>query len=313
MNSNKPNERHSFDVPIAMVMGVEKAVIFKEIAGWCLINEKKEHNIHVELAWTYNPAKAYAKHFPYLSKHPKAAQKKADRLIRELEIDGYLFGHKFNSYRGDHTKSHTVNWDLYTYVLETGEYSPDIASDFIEFLCSNLSNRMLTNGDSGLRKNEESRLRKNEHSYTTSTTPPSTPSKGKSKDSPEDVFIKIEGLREKIGAKHYEILNAACLDKDSSNYQLANGMYKDGRFGLMMDWLEYKKQSRKGLKAKGSITSLINLFADHTPKEMEKAVQTAIANGYTGLFPKKLSDKQVSQGGKVTNLYEMGRRKANVV
>jgi hypothetical protein len=136
----------------------------------------------------------------------------------------------------------------------------------------------------------------------------------------EDVFKNIEGLKAKIGPKHYEILNEACQDKKGKNYLNAHGMFRDGRFGMMMDWLEHKKNVRKGLKVKGSITELINLFANYTPKEIELAVKTAKANGWAAVFPKALSDKQVSaqaqQGqpsAKVKNILANGRRKADVV
>ena len=124
---------------------------------------------------------------------------------------------------------------------------------------------------------------------------------------PEDIFKNIEGLKEKIGPKHYEILNEACQDKDGKNYLNAKGMFKDGRFGIMMDWLEHKKNIRKGLKVKGSITELINLFANYTPKEMELAVKTAKGNGWAAIFPKAISDKQLS--AKVHSILLNAKRK----
>jgi len=135
--------------------------------------------------------------------------------------------------------------------------------------------------------------------------------KGKSENLLKDVFVKIDGLKKKIGPKHYSILNEACQDDKGSNYEKAKGMFSDGRFNSLIDWLEYKKEIRRGLKIKGAITELINLFWDHTPKEMKIAVSTAKANGYTGLFPKKLSENKVRENIKANvRTLTNGKRRA---
>ena len=161
MENKYRTEQHSFDVQIARIWNIEKAIILKEISGWCRINERKKNNEAYGFFWTYNSSNAYAKHFGYMS------DKKVDRLIREMENDGIIFGHKFYSFRGNQTKSHTVNWELYDKMVFTGEYCSELATNFIEYLSSNLRNAVLENKESSLLKNEESSFPKNEQSYTT--------------------------------------------------------------------------------------------------------------------------------------------------
>jgi len=119
--------------------------------------------------------------------------------------------------------------------------------------------------------------------------------KGELENSPveEDYFHKLPNLKAKVGPKHHRLLNEAVKDTDLLN--TLRGLFIDGRFDTLCEWLEYKKDSGKTYAAKSSITRLVNQFSTHTPKEMSVAVNDAIANGYQGIHPKRISDAKIKQ------------------
>jgi hypothetical protein len=196
--SKRPSETHSFDVPIATAIGIDKAIILKEIAGWCRVNEKKQQNIFFDCAWTYNPARAYALHFPYMG------EKKVERLMLELEKSGCIFGAKFHTKRGNQTKSHCVNWELYNLMLETSEYCPETGRRWADEMhqktgaafLKNEESPFLKNEESSFPKNEESSFLKNEESYTPRTTTITTPRTDEPNGS-NTLFPKPEKLKRK--------------------------------------------------------------------------------------------------------------------
>jgi len=125
----------------------------------------------------------------------------------------------------------------------------------------------------------------------------------KSDDSPKrDHFSSVPELKKKIGPKHYDLLNE--LGKDHDIIGLLRGMFHDGRFDKLIEWLTYKKEARQTYRVSRSLTKLIREFSDHTPIEVRKAVDTAIHNGHQGVYIKRLSD------GKVKALFSNQQRKA---
>lgn len=93
---------HSFNVEIAKVYGMEKAVILENFYFWIKKNEANRKNIHEGRAYTYNTAEAYEKLFPYM-KARRIAQ-----LLREMENeDNLLISGQFGKY--DRTKSYTLS------------------------------------------------------------------------------------------------------------------------------------------------------------------------------------------------------------
>ncbi len=53
---------------------------------------------------------------------------------------------------------------------------------------------------------------------------------------------------------------------------------------LLVEWLEYKKDIKKGYKSPRSIKILINKFSAHDAKELKKVIENSIQNGWAGLF-----------------------------
>ena len=137
--------------------------------------------------------------------------------------------------------------------------------------------------------------------------------KGKLENLQEDLFIKIEGLKERIGPNHYYLLNATCLSNEGA-YQKLRGMFSDGRFSSLMDFLEYKKESGKSYKknAKSSLTALVNKISEYTPKEVEVGLKNTLAAGYAGFIIKAFNEGQKKPQFTTVN-FSAARRKASVI
>lgn len=93
---------HHFNIYVAQDVGVNAAVLFQNIYYWCLKNEKNEHHIHENNAWTYSSIKAFTLLFPYLSK--KMIETALDKLI----TSGYIETGNFNKSGYDRTKWYSI-------------------------------------------------------------------------------------------------------------------------------------------------------------------------------------------------------------
>ena len=76
--------QHSFDVSVAMEVGIPGAVILQHMLYWIEKNAANERHFHEGRYWTYNSAKALNKLFPYLT------QKQIYNVLEKLVIGGYL-------------------------------------------------------------------------------------------------------------------------------------------------------------------------------------------------------------------------------
>lgn len=104
----KIDENHSFNVNIACIVGERKAILLKEIYGWCDRNLSNNRNVYFGLPWTYNSATAYAEKFPYWT------EKSIARWLKELQADGWIYAtDQFNKFRIDRTKWYTINFERY--------------------------------------------------------------------------------------------------------------------------------------------------------------------------------------------------------
>lgn len=105
--------QHSFDIAIASIVGVNKAIILKEVMGWCEQNRRNGRNLHEGEYWTYNTAEAYAAKFPYMK------AKSIARWMNELVAKKWLFKGQFGKAGYDRTLSHRVNRSKYLKALQT--------------------------------------------------------------------------------------------------------------------------------------------------------------------------------------------------
>lgn len=89
---------HHFNVEIAKLVGVEKAILLYNINYWCVKNEANESNFHDGNYWTYNSAVAFEKLFPYM------APRSISRWLSELEKDGWIMVGNYNKDARDRTR-----------------------------------------------------------------------------------------------------------------------------------------------------------------------------------------------------------------
>lgn len=108
---------HSFYIEEAEKHGVEKAVILYNLRFWLEKNKANDTNKHDGYYWTYNSVEAFAKLFPYLSKH------KISRILKQLETDGYILTGHYNQKSYDRTKWYT----LPEFAVETPENDAELS------------------------------------------------------------------------------------------------------------------------------------------------------------------------------------------
>lgn len=93
---------HSFNIEIAQEVGVNKAILIKNMQFWLEKNKANDKHCYDGKYWTYNSGSAWAKLFPYMN------QKTIERHLLELERDGYLETGNYNKSKMDRTKWYTL-------------------------------------------------------------------------------------------------------------------------------------------------------------------------------------------------------------
>lgn len=92
---------NSFDTEIALDVGINAAILYKNIQYWCEFNKTNDKNFHDGYYWTYNSTKAFSQQFKYLS------AKQVRTALDVLEEKGYIKVGNFNQLGGDRTKWYT--------------------------------------------------------------------------------------------------------------------------------------------------------------------------------------------------------------
>ena len=93
---------NAFDAEVAKLVGVNAAVLFKNICYWVEKNATNGKNEHDGYYWTYNSMKAYAEQFPYLT------ERQIRTALNKLESEGLVMTGNFNDAAYDRTKWYTV-------------------------------------------------------------------------------------------------------------------------------------------------------------------------------------------------------------
>lgn len=75
---------HSFDTLVAEILGIEEAIIFKNILFWIEKNKANKVNFVDGFYWSRCSIKAMAEIFPYMS------EKTIRRALKHLEEEGYI-------------------------------------------------------------------------------------------------------------------------------------------------------------------------------------------------------------------------------
>ena len=105
---------HSFNIKLAMEVGIEKAILLKNIHWWILKNAKNGKNFKRGRFWTFNSSNAFMELFPYLN--PRSIR----RWLNELESDGWLITDNFNRRKNDNTKWYATGERLKQFCEENG-------------------------------------------------------------------------------------------------------------------------------------------------------------------------------------------------
>ena len=75
---------HSFDIELAKEVGIEGAIIYKNIEFWIAKNKANGHNFIDGHYWTYNSWSAWQELFPYMKKNT------INTALKKLKEAGYI-------------------------------------------------------------------------------------------------------------------------------------------------------------------------------------------------------------------------------
>ena len=89
---------HFFADEVALEVGINGAIMLNHLHYWVKKNADNEMNYHDGYFWTYNSIAAYKNQFPFWS------EKTIYRILRELEVNGYVKTGNYNQSAYDRTK-----------------------------------------------------------------------------------------------------------------------------------------------------------------------------------------------------------------
>ena len=99
---SKEQMEHSFDIEIAEKIGINAAVIYKNLLFWCLKNKANNKHFHDNNYWTYNSVSAFKELFPYLG------DSQIKSALKKLEDEGYIAVGNYNKTPTDRTRWFSV-------------------------------------------------------------------------------------------------------------------------------------------------------------------------------------------------------------
>lgn len=94
---NAKNFQYVLDVSLACLVGLDEAILLRNIAYWCFKNKANERNFKNGRYWTYNTLKAYAEEFPFWS------VQNIRTILNRLIHKGWLLKGSFNKDNLNHT------------------------------------------------------------------------------------------------------------------------------------------------------------------------------------------------------------------
>lgn len=118
------HSEHSFSIKLAVEVGVEKAILLKNIHWWVLKNAKNGVNFRKGKFWTYSSSAALGELFPYMS--PASIR----RWLQELESERWIITGNFNRRGNDNTKWYSLGNSLIEFCKVNGmdlQTEPNIA------------------------------------------------------------------------------------------------------------------------------------------------------------------------------------------
>lgn len=145
-----------FNPNIAKVVGVDCAIMYANIEFWCFKNEmeKRKSSFHKNQYWTYNSANSWTKIFSFWSID------QIYRILKKLEINGFIIGGNFNKKKYDRTKWYSCKGLIHSEVSPNGfsdlpEPIPDIKPDNKQNTLQNSETEFLQRNNSPLKEKEK--------------------------------------------------------------------------------------------------------------------------------------------------------------
>jgi len=126
-------EPRCFNEDLAVLIGLEEAIVLQQIHYWLEINRKANKNFREGRYWTYNTQNDWLKDFKWM----KLTTLK--RVLAHLEKIGVVIAKKFNAGKWDHTKWYSIEYEMVKKLEEMAE-TPD-KSDCVNLRRSNGSER----------------------------------------------------------------------------------------------------------------------------------------------------------------------------
>lgn len=93
------------DKGLAVILGLNEALVLQQIHYWLEINKKNKRNFHEGRYWTYNTLKDWQKEFPFWSLST------IKRILKKLREKKLIDVDNFNIYQMDRTLWYTINYE----------------------------------------------------------------------------------------------------------------------------------------------------------------------------------------------------------
>lgn len=149
---------HFFSDEVALEVGINGAIILNHLHYWLKKNADNEMNYHDGCFWTYNSIAAYKKQFPFWS------EKTIYRILRELEVNGYVKTGNYNQSAYDRTKWYALTEKsvklLEPTIVQEYKNSQDNAT---ETTLTDCPNEITQSDNAHLDRLSKSTLNKNKH------------------------------------------------------------------------------------------------------------------------------------------------------
>lgn len=114
---------HSFDIDIAVKVGVNAAVIYNNILHWVAWNKANELNYKCGHYWSYNSMKAFAELFPYMT------EKQIRGAVDKLKDEGLIKVGHFNTDKRNRTNWYTITSEKAIASAQKGKTELPLKSD----------------------------------------------------------------------------------------------------------------------------------------------------------------------------------------
>ena len=149
---------HFFSDEVALEVGVNGAIILNHLHYWIKKNADNGINYHDGYFWTYNSIAAYKKQFPFWS------ERTIYRLLRELEVSGYVKTGNYNQSAYDRTKWYALTEKSVKLLKSTiGQEYKNSQDNATETTLTDCPNEITQSDNAHLYRLSKCTLNKNKH------------------------------------------------------------------------------------------------------------------------------------------------------